>query len=212
MSMMKIGGRWAQACAATMLAGFLMSGSVALAQGKPAAAPAPQATPAPKILVANVNAIFAASKVGQDIERQVKAYRQAEETQFKGEEESLKREGQTLQQQIAILAPSVQKQKRAAFEAKVAAFQKKVHDRDLLIQGGAMQAQQQVENALGPILQGIMAEHGANVLLDRRAVVLAAGGLDISQVAVDRLNKKLPSVKVNLVAPPQGAQQGAPAQ
>ena len=208
MNMTKIEGRWAHACAAAVLAaGFLMSGSAALAQSKPAAAPAPQAIPAPKILVANVNAIFAASKVGQDIARQVKAYRQAEETQFKGEEEALKREGQALQQQIAILAPSVQKQKQAAFQAKVAAFQKKVRDRDSLIQGGAMQAQQQVENALGPILQGIMAERGANVLLDRRAVVLAAGGMDISQVAVDRLNKKLPTLKVNLVAPPPGAQE-----
>ncbi|MDE3114894.1 MAG: OmpH family outer membrane protein [Pseudomonadota bacterium] len=207
MKMTKMEGRWAHACAAAVLSGFLMSGSAALAQGKPAAAPAPQATPAPKILVANVNAIFAASKVGQDIARQVKAYRQSEATEFKGEEEALKREGQALQQQIAILAPSVQKQKQAGFEAKVAAFQKKVRDRDSLIQGGAMQAQQQVENALGPILQGIMAERGANVLLDRRAVVLAAGGLDISQVAADRLNKKLPAVKVNLVAPPPGAQE-----
>ena len=77
-----------------------------------------------------------------------------------------------LQQQVAILAPAVKKQKIAAFEKKQKAFQAKVQTRQEEIQGGVMQARQDVEKALGPILQGIMAERGANLLMDRSAIVL----------------------------------------
>ncbi|MDE2352560.1 MAG: OmpH family outer membrane protein [Alphaproteobacteria bacterium] len=208
MNMMNVKGRWAHACAAAVLAaGFMMYGSAAaLAQGKPAA-PAPQGTLAPKILMIDMQAVFGASKVGQDIARQVKAYTDSARKEFQGDNDALKREGQTLQQQLAILAPSVKDQKIKAFEAKQAAFQRKVQQRQDMIQGGVLQARQQVEKALTPILQGIMAERGANILLDRRVVLLGPNDIDVSQVAVDRLNKKMPSVKVNLVALPQGAQQ-----
>ena len=62
-----------------------------------------------------------------------------------------------------------------------------------------------MEQALGPILQGIMKERGANLLLDRSAVVLGTdSNIDITGVAVQRLNEKMPAIKVELVPPPPG--------
>lgn len=173
---------------------------------KPAEAPAAQGTPAPKILVIDRAAILRASKVGQDIARQVKAYSETAEKEFKGENDSLKREGQALQQQLAILAPDVKEKKIKAFQSKEAAFQQKVQDRQSKIQGGVLQARQAVEKALGPILQGIMSERGANLLMDRNAIVLGTVDIDVTGVAIDRLNKKIPTVKVNLVPLPPGVQ------
>src|SRR5262249_22106984 len=120
---------------------------------------------------------------------------------------ALQKEGQALQQQVAILAPDVKARKVRDFQNKQAAFQRKLEQRQGLIQGGLFQAQQQVEGALKPILQGIMQERGANVLLDRSAVVLVPNALDVTAVAVQRLNQKLPTVKVQLVALPPGLQQ-----
>jgi Skp family chaperone for outer membrane proteins len=170
---------------------------------KPAAAP--QGTPAPVILVIDRNAILRASKVGQSIVQQVNGYTQAAETEFKGTAQSLRGQEQQLQQQVAILAPDVKKKKIAAFEAQQQAFQAKVQTRQAQIQGGVIQARQQVEAALGPILQQIMAERHANLLLDRGAVVLGTVNVDITATAVQRLNQKLPTVKVQLVNPPPGS-------
>lgn len=183
--------------------------AVAQAQdAQPADTPAPaaQGTPAPKILVIDRSIILRASKVGQDIARQLKAYRDAEEKDFKGEKDSLEREDQMLRQQIAILAPDVKAKKLRAFQAKVNAFQQKVQDRESKVQGGALQANQAVSKALGPILQGIMAERGGNLLLDRNAIIFGTIDVDVTGVAIDRLNKKMPSVKVNLVPLPPGVQ------
>ncbi|MBI3760135.1 MAG: OmpH family outer membrane protein [Deltaproteobacteria bacterium] len=209
MSKTNVTGNLIKLCAVTAVAAGL-SVAVPAAAGaqntKPAAAPAAQGTPAPKILVIDRSAILRASKVGQDIARQVKAYRDAAEKEFKGENNSLKTEGQALQQQLAILAPDVKDKKIRAFQIKEGAFQQKVQDRQSKIQGGVLQANQEVSKALGPILQGVMAERGANLLMDRNAIIFGTIDVDVTGVAIDRLNKKLPSVKVGLVALPPGVQ------
>jgi Skp family chaperone for outer membrane proteins len=183
-------------------------GASAQAQS-PAHPPAAPPLPAPRILVVDRQAILRFSKVGQDIVRQVNAYTQAAENEFKSQRDSLQKEQAAIQQQMAILAPDVREQKRKAFEAKVAAFQQKVQSRQSEIQGGVLQARQQVEQALAPVLQGIMQERQANLLLDRAAVVLGTIDIDVTKVAVQRLDQKLPSVKVQLVSLPASAQMGS---
>ena len=176
------------------------------APSKPHVAPAAMgAVPAPKIIVVDRQAILRGSSVGQDIVRQVNAYTLQAEKEFKAQQESLQKESQTLQQQVAILAPDVRAQKIRAFQAKETAFKQKVEARQALIQGGVMKARQQVEQALGPILQGIMQQRGANILLDRAAIVLGMVDIDVTQLTIQRLNQKLPTVKVQLVSAPAGA-------
>ena len=189
-------------CAALLIGAA--AATQAAAQSNPLAPQAPAApatTPVPKILVIDRNAILQRSKVGQDIANQVKSYSDQAEKELKGESEGLRSEYQALQQQVAILSADVRQQKMAAFDAKQKAFQKKVTLRQDQIQGGVMNARKQVEVALGPILQGIMAERGANILLDRNAVVLGTSDIDVTQIAIQRLDQKLPTVKVTLVDP-----------
>ncbi len=196
--------------------GLAFIASLSLAGAAPALAAggkaATQAAPTPKILVIDRAAILHNSKVGKDIVRQVNAYTKTAEHDFKGESDALRKEGQQLQQQVAILAPDVKAKRIKAFQGKQEAFQQKVEDRQGKIQGGVLKARQQVEAALGPILQGIMAERGANLLLDRNAVVLGTVDVDITQTAIQRLDQKMPTVKVTLTEPPPGYMQALAAQ
>ncbi|HEV2674356.1 MAG TPA: OmpH family outer membrane protein [Aliidongia sp.] len=170
-----------------------------------AAGPPPAAgTPNPKILVIDRAAILRGSVVGQNIMKQVQALTVAAEQGLKARDVALRSEGQALQQQLAILAPGVKAAKIKAFEAKQAALQADVQKQQGLIQGGVLKARQQVEQALGPILQALMQERGANLLLDRNAVVLGTVNVDITKDAIARLNQKLPTVKVALTALPPG--------
>jgi Skp family chaperone for outer membrane proteins len=183
-----------------------------MAQGQPAH-PAASGTPEPKILVIDRSMVLRASKVGQDIGRQVQGYTQSAETELKGEADGLRKEQAALQTQVAILAPDVRNQKVNAFRAKQAAFQQKVQQRQDQIKYGVYLARQQIDRTLGPIIQGIMQERGANLLLDRNAVVYGTNAaFDITQMAVQRLDQKLPSFKVQLVSPPPGMVQQQQAQ
>jgi Skp family chaperone for outer membrane proteins len=178
--------------------------SPSMAQGKPNnAAMMPGAgLSAPKILVLDRRALLQASKVGQDMARQVQALSKTAEAQLRGESESLAKEKQSLEQQIAILSPEVKQEKIRAFQAKVAAFQQRGQDKQNQIRYGVMLAQQQVEKAVGPIVQQLMQERGAALLIDRQSIVVGAPGLDLTPVAIQRLDQKLSSVKVQMVTPP----------
>lgn len=202
MTMNQHAGLMVRTCAALMMAAaFAVVAPAAHAQNAPAAQPAMK-TPAPKILVIDRSAILRGSKVGEDIARQVRDYTMAAEKEFKSESDGLRRERAELEQQAAILSADAKQKKIAAFQAKAEAFQKKVQDRQELIQGGVIKARQQVEQALAPVLQGVMAERGANLLMDRSVIILGTVDIDVTPLVIDRLNKKLPALKVDLVKPP----------
>jgi Skp family chaperone for outer membrane proteins len=180
-----------------------LAANLALASGAQAAG-----TPTPKILVIDRTMILRSSKAGQEIVRQVNAYTQQAENDLKAQGASLRSQGEALKQQLAILSADVKKRKVAEFESKQAGLQQLAQKKQSLIQGGFYKARQDVERALGPVLQGIMVERGANLLLDRQAVVMGTdSGLDVTALAVQRLDQKMPTVKVELVPPPPGMQQ-----
>jgi len=178
---------------------FALSATAALAAGTPT--PPPPQLPAPKILVINRQAILQFSKVGQDIARQVQGYATQAKNDMAAQSKALQTEGQALQQQIAILAPDAKQKKIDAFQAKEQALQATAQRKEQAIQGGLLNAQHSVEMVLGPILQALMQQRGANMILDKNAVVVAnSAAFDITQPAIDQLNQKMSTVKVTLDA------------
>jgi Skp family chaperone for outer membrane proteins len=193
--------RLTRAAAAVAVALFALAGTAASA-GPPAPPPAAN-TPAPKILVIDKTAILSSSKVEQDINRQGQAYMAAMQHDLKPEADGLQKDYQTLQQQVAILAPDVRAKKERDFQNRRAALQQKAFKRQAQVQYSVYLARQEVAKQLDPILTAIMNERGANLLLDRAAVLKGTqGSLDITKVAIDRLNQKMPTYKLQLTDPP----------
>ena len=189
-----------------LLAGLLFLGMAGLNTASAAPPPA-NGAPAARILMVDMRMVIGLSKVGQDIQHQVDALKQQATKELNGEGEALKREETQLQQQAAILAPDVKARRIKDFQVRARAFQGKIEQRGGLIQGGVLKARQQIEEALGPILQGIMKERGATILLDRSSILLAPNSIDVTQVVIQRLDMKMSTVKVVLTAPPPGMQQ-----
>jgi Skp family chaperone for outer membrane proteins len=195
--------------AAAFAAVTLMLGTVASAQPVPAKPPVAAAKPAAAtgraptavILFLDRGTVLRQSSVGKDMYAQVEGLAKKMEAEFSPENKKLQADVQALQAQAAVLSPEVRQQKVKALEARRAAFQKKVQDRQAAIQNGLGTARTQVEKALGPILEKIMVERGANLLLDRGLVVLGATDLDVTASVIQRLNTSLPKVVVTPVAP-----------
>jgi outer membrane protein len=159
--------------------------------------------PQAKIVVLDRAAILQFSKVGQDIARQMQTYANQAKNDLQAQGRALQSEGRTLQQQVAILAPDVKQKRLEAFQAKERALQGVAQRKDEQLKAGFAQARATMEQALGPILQQLVKERGANLVLDKQAVVFAnASGFDITGDAINRLNQKLPSIKVDLNAKP----------
>jgi Skp family chaperone for outer membrane proteins len=160
--------------------------------------------PQPKIVVLDRAAIMQFSKAGQDIAKQMQTYSAQAKADLQGQGRALEAEERSLQQQVAILAPDVKAKKIAAFQAKQQALQGEVAKKDEQMRYAFALARQQMETKLGPILQGLVKARGANMVLDKQAVVFAtASGFDITGDAINQLNQQLPSLKINFnVTPP----------
>jgi len=174
-------------------------------------------TPSPKILVIDRATILRQSAAGKDMIAQIDALTKSAEAEFKGEDQRLRSDAAAFQQQAAVLAPDVRAARTRDIQGRQQALQKRVQDRQNEIQAGVYKARKQIEDTLGPILEQIMAERQANFLFDRNAVVLGTVDVDITALAVQRLDQKLAKVKVELINPaslgqpmPAAAQPPAP--
>lgn len=201
----------------SVVAGFaLMSCTSAFAAAAaptpaaPAAAPTAKA-PAATILFLDRSAVLRQSSVGKDMATQVDAMVKKMETEFAPEGKKLQADTQALQGQLQVLSEQVRQQKIKEIEARRTALQKKIKDRQESIQAGLAQARQKVEQSLGPVLEALMKERGANLLLDRGLVVLGQTEQDITAVVIGRLNTALPKVVISLAAPRTAAATQAPA-
>src|SRR5436190_5018436 len=169
-------------------------------------APALADPPQPKIVVIDRAAILRFSKVGQDIAKQMQTYANQAKNDLAAQGKALQAEGRNLQQQVAILAPDVKQKRLDAFRAREEALQGAAQRKDEQLKTALAQGQQAMEQQLGPILQQLVKERNANLVLDKQAVVFAnANGFDITGDAINRLNQKMPAFKINLNAPPPAA-------
>jgi len=188
----------------TKILAFALAGLASLAI--PALA---QSAPSPtKLVVIDKVAIMQMSKVGQDVARQVQAIANQAKNDLTAQGRALQAEGRALQQQVAILAPDAKAKRLSAFQARERDLQGAAQKKDEQIKAGFFQARQAMEQALGPILQEVVKERGANIVVDKQAVVFAtANSFDITAEVIERLNQKMPTFKVNLNAPPVPTQQ-----
>ena len=162
--------------------------------------------PQPKIVVLDRRAIMSFTKAGQDVAKQMQAYSNQAKNDLAARGKALQNERNTLQQQVAILAPDLKAKKLNDFNAREQAFQNEVQRKDEQMRVAFAQAQQLMEQKLGPILQQVVKQRGANLVIDKQAVVFApqAQGFDITGDCIKLLDQQMPSLKVNFnVAVPQ---------
>lgn len=177
----------------SICAGFA---AIAIFSAAPGAA---SAASGPHILVINRSEVIQTSKLGQAIQQQLLAYSQKAQSDFGPEGQALQTEQQALQ---SAKIPQAERAKRQqAFQAKQAAFQQKIQERQSLLRGGQMAARKYFMDQMDSVLHGIMAERGADAVLDKNSVVASAGGADVTKEAIQDLNKKAPTYKVQLVKP-----------
>jgi len=155
--------------------------------------------PQPKIVVLDRRAIMSFTKAGQDMAKQMQAYSNQAKNELAARGRALQNEGRNLQQQVAILAPDLKAKKLAEFQAREQSLQAEVQKKDEQMRIAYAQAQQTMESKLGPILQQIVKQRGANLVLDKQAIVFApqAGGFDITGDCIKLLDQQMPALKLN---------------
>lgn len=162
----------------------------------------PGALPDPVIAVLDRNAILVATKVGQDITRQMQTYTNQARDRLAGERRALEAEARALQDGNI---PEADRAKRAAsFQAREQRFMAASGREENILKASMAAAHQEVAKVMGPIVEQMTKERGVNMVLDRSTVMVSVSpDFDLTPDVIKALDAKMSSYPVTLITPKQ---------
>lgn len=150
------------------------------------------------IAVVDVQGIMRAAKGAKAVHEQIEQRREAYQERVTSEEKRLRQAEQDLAQERAILAPDAYQQRVREFQAQVAEVQRQVQMRKRELDESFAGAMNEVRKALVSVVAEIAEERGIKLVLFKSQIVIAEKSLDVSEETLQRLDERLPTVKVDL--------------
>ncbi len=161
---------------------------------------AAEALPTAVIAVIDSRMVRFNSAAGKDIQSQLDKIRTKFQAEIADQEKTLKEEEATLKSQRSILPKESYDAKVKDFQNKVLTVQREVQIKNRQLETALGNAQNELQRALKPILQKILKQHKATMIMDVSLVIEKGPGLDVTTKVIEALDQVLPSIKVELPA------------
>ena len=170
-----------------------------------------QGIPGAKIAVVDTNLIVSTSAVAVDINRQVAKIQADMQTELQTKGNALRTEEENLKSQSAIMPQELYNQKAQEFQQKAVDYQREVQVKRQQLEIAIANANAEIQRALKPILQKVLQDTGATMLMEKALVLEQAPGLDVTTRVIEQLDLSLPSTTVVLPEVPEAAAPAAAA-
>lgn len=172
---------------------------------------AQQAAPPPLvILIVDMQQILQDAKAAKEVQSALNQQYSAYSKQVAQQEDDLQKGGAELERQRTALSPEV-------YTARARELQQRYDELGKTVQVKRQALQQSLNDAMGKVrvaalevVADVSKERRATLVLEKQAVVYESEGMDISGEAIVRLDKKLPSVKINFPSADDGGPQPPP--
>lgn len=161
--------------------------------------PAFAATPPANILTVDVQRILQESTAAKAVRQQLDAQRDRYQAEIKKEEDKLRANEQEVVKNRASLTKEQLAEKQKQLRAEFRVVERKVQQRRRALDQAFAEAMKRIRAALGEVVIDTARERGANVVLPKSETMWHAPELEITDLVLQRLNAKLPSVKVTIV-------------
>ena len=148
------------------------------------------------LAVVDFRGVLAKSEAARNIRSAVDEKRQELRKYFLQVENSLRDEQKDLSNKRSIVTAEAFEQRARKLKEKAQSAQKLAQTSNQKLKKSFDQAMDKVQKELLRIVAEVAEESGVGVVLFRSAIVIAVKKLDISKEVLQRLNKKLPEVKV----------------
>ncbi len=177
-----------------VLLGALAFPVAALAQGGGATLDVPLATgvpvgsPGTRVLIIDQDRVVLSSAFGQRVRREVEAEFVALTEENRRIEADLIEEERRLTEQRATMPPEEFRELADAFDARVVTIRAEQDAKTRALSQREDEAFARLLIAAQPVFEALLAEYGAELILDRRVVFFASGRVDITDEAIERIN------------------------
>ena len=183
--------------------------AVAMLAGSAAAAQDQNFGPAiPGVCIYHHDRLMAQSTAGQSLVAGVQRLQQEVQTELAPYEQFIQTERQALQQGQATIPQDQFQQRAEALDARYREFEGLRQTRTAEMRYTLAYQQQQIGQAVDPILGALYTERGCGILLSADGVLRANPQMDLTETAIQRLNAALPSLPAfsRMAVPAQPAQ------
>jgi len=150
----------------------------------------PQDAPTP-IVVLNQERLLSQSRYGQRIQREVEAAGSALAAENRAIEARLTEEELALTERRAEMTPEEFRPIAEEFDTRVNGIRAAQEAKSRALQQQAEAAQQEFFEITFPVLIEILRQRDASVLMDHRAVLLSAEGIDITEAAIAMVDERI---------------------
>ncbi|WP_306154386.1 OmpH family outer membrane protein [Roseovarius sp. MMSF_3281] len=157
-----------------------------------------------EILVLDPERLFAETRLGQRMNEDYQAAREALSKRNRQLESELEAEEQALTEQRETLSPTEFRELADQFDTKVQRIRRESDQAVRNLERRREMAPVQFMRMVEPVLVGLLEETGGTVIMDARSVLLRADAVDITDLAAARIDAEIG-------AGPEAAQENAPA-
>ncbi|MEJ1992654.1 MAG: OmpH family outer membrane protein [Maritimibacter sp.] len=157
------------------------------------------------VVTLNRDLLFNESLFGQRVKQDLSAETAQMIAKTTEIENALADEEQALTEKRETLDPETFRSLALAFDAKVQNLRAERQQAQTDLQATITKAQEDFFRQVGPILGQLMRERGAVLIIDQRAILLAASDVDITEAAIERVDAVLGDG-----ADPEASQDSAP--
>ena len=158
-----------------------------------------ETSPKAIIGVIDMQRIMRELAVVKDVNAQIKIFEEKINTELTSEENKLKDERKQIERQKTLVTPEAYSEKQAAFNRKAAEFRRVVQEKNRRLQLSRIKALDEIRAQMLPIVRKVMDDYGATLVVDVQEVLYAEKPLEITDNVIERLNKDLKKIKVELV-------------
>lgn len=154
------------------------------------------------VIVIDQGKIMRESTGGQDIISKVNAIEQTMQGELKPTQDTLASEGQALEAKTAnmtmdaISADQALRTEVEAYARKAQEFNRRRQIAAAELQATERKAWSDFFTAMQPVLQEVVTEKDADIMLDRAEAVYVGASVDATDLVISKMNAKLPSVNV----------------
>ena len=150
-----------------------------------------------KITYIDLKYVLNNSKAGKSAQDYLKKTFNEKQKEFMKIEKELKKEEQDLIAKKDQLSKDEYKKKSDSLRNKVVKYQADRRQSLEKITKQRSDAKKALLSKLDPILKNYISENNITVVIDKKNIIAAQNNVDITNIIVEKLNKELPSLKIN---------------
>jgi Skp family chaperone for outer membrane proteins len=118
------------------------------------------------------------------------------------QDEALRHESETLQQQASSLSPDALNKKKQELQQKLNEFNKNVQSKRQALERSDAEASEKLQTVIRDIITEMAAERKVNLVFQSTQLVMFSPGFDVTDTVLQKLDERLSSLTVNIVEEP----------